>query len=197
MRCVLPKESTYSGRQLIPTGTTAWTCGAGGLNPIVKGRISRHEVPTALTAFVPAQYLWRWAIMSTGVGNSASKRSYPLVSVLEWHPSTSATPPEAPHRIRANPPLRTPVSGSARRYPPPGHARGTACASETMITGGGRIPGQPKLTKRLHVQESSVKGNAPVHRAAMVPRRGVQISSLPERGNSSLADTVPSLTRPC
>ena len=67
-----------------------------------------------------------------------------------------------------------PVSGSARRYPRPGHARGTACASETMITGGGRIPGQPNLTTRLHVQESSVTCVAPVHRAAMVPRRGVQ-----------------------
>ena len=81
MRCVHPEESTYSGKQLIPTGTTARTCGTGGINPIAEGRISGHEVPKASTAFVPAQYHWRWAAMSTGVGNSASERSYPLVSV--------------------------------------------------------------------------------------------------------------------
>ena len=117
--------------------------------------------------------------------------------LLEWQPSASATPPEVHHLIRANPPLRTSVNGSARRYPPPGHARGTACASETMITGGGRISRQPNHTTRRHAQESLVESNAPVQDAAMVPRRGVQIFSLPERGNSSLADSVPSLTRPC
>ncbi len=69
MRCVHPKESTYSGKQLIPTGTTARTCGTGGINPIAEGRISGHEVPKASTAFVPAQYFWRRAAMSTGVGN--------------------------------------------------------------------------------------------------------------------------------
>ena len=59
------------------------------------------------------------------------------------------------------------------------------------------IPCQPNHTTRHHAQESLVESNAPVQDAAMVPRRGVQISSSPERGNSSLADSVPSLTRPC